>query len=589
MAQLEHPSSLNPFQRYKQACAVLQHTSRARQSAWYLEATELEFQVHIRIDGTSIQTFHYFRSTDTWSQTASISESVLTDPEQATAYGEELIKKAHELNCDAVGVAIHIADEFSTAELKPEFNSPSALPELRETAVTDPIRILDDSSVNVEKTSWRVIPYPATHSETIGTTVSISKRINPFITSLRTLGDAENFPIVLHSLSAPLVALSSLSEVISPESEHPFVAILQYPWFTVLAFFNEHKDLRLLRTLQHRGLTRPSNFRQAIQTTNSALEFLDPDLYVVPLNEHPDVHIVEDLNQRFPGSRVQKVQFPRLGKIPRWMPELPLALAKMPEDQTGLSHTFGVLRGEKWFLQDALPANQEVLELFPTRNEMRLLRLAKLARVAVILIAFLGVAFVAFSAYAITRRPEWKFSEEEANAVKQRLVGLNQTRQKIDHWNNLLEDRSKAWTSMEALAQLFPDKSNILLDNFTHTVRPDNVPGQAKVGFIKEWVITGAARDEALAYLNSLNTREGITAQFARIAELTGDQAYDPEPNTRTIVVNVRTQENSSFRQVPAGEVVDSDKNSYPFTFNLTITQRFESADPLAINASKAP
>lgn len=545
--------------------------------------------MHIRVDGASIQTFHYFRSSNTWSQTSSISESVLTDPEQASVYGIELIKKARELKCEAVGVVVHIADEFSTAELKPDFNSPSALHELRETAVTDPIRILDDSSVSVEKMSWRVIPYSATNSEVIGTTVSISKRVNPFIETLRNLGDAQNFPIIPHTFSAPLVVISSLDDLIPKDSERPFVAILQYTWFTVLAFFNQHRDLRLLRTLQHRGLSRPSNFRQALQTTNTALEFLDPDLYVIPLSEHPDPDVEHDLIQSFPSSRVGGLQFPRLGELPSWAPELSLSLADVPQDQTGLSHTFGVLPEEKWFLQDVLPADQEVLDLYPTRNEMRLLRLSKLARAAVLLVAVLGVIFVAFSAYTVTRRPEWKFSEDRAQAVKQLLVGLTQKKQRMDHWNNLLEDRSKAWTSMEALARLFPDEANILLDAYTHTVRPDSAPGQAKVGFIKEWVVTGVARDDALAYLNSLNTREGISEKFSEISEITGDGTYDPEPNTRTIVINVRTQENPTFRQVPAEEVIDSDKNTYPFTFNLTITQRFESADPLALNANKAP
>ena len=97
------------------------------------------------------------------------------------------------------------------------------------------------------------------------------------------------------------------------------------------------------------------------------------------------------------------------------------------------------------------------------------------------------------------------------------------------------------------------------------------------------------ARDEALSYLNSLNTREGISTRFSEIAKATGNTAYDPAPNTRTIVVNVRTQENNSFKQMPMEDITDSDEATYPFTFNLTITQRFESADPMAISAAKAP
>ena len=169
------------------------------------------------------------------------------------------------------------------------------------------------------------------------------------------------------------------------------------------------------------------------------------------------------------------------------------------------------------------------------------------------------------------------------------MVSLTQERQRLDHWNNLLADRSKAWTSMEAVARLFPAKSGLMLKSFSHTVRPDSAPGQAKVGFIKEWVFTGFAREDALAYLNSLNSREGISAKFAEISEITGNPAFDPAPNTRTIVVNVKSQENPAFRQMPLEEIIDSDEATYPFTFNFVITQRFESADALSIAAAKAP
>ncbi len=173
--------------------------------------------------------------------------------------------------------------------------------------------------------------------------------------------------------------------------------------------------------------------------------------------------------------------------------------------------------------------------------------------------------------------------------MKGRLVNLNQERQRIDHWSSLLEDRSKAWSSLEAVARLFPANSGIMVKTFSHTAKPDNTQGQVKVGFTKEWAVTGFARDGALAYLNSLNNRDGIASQFSEIAKVTGNLAYDPEPKTRTLVINVKTQENPTFKQLPQEEIVDSDESTYPFGFNLVITQRFESADELAIPAGKAP
>ncbi len=589
MTTLQHPSSLNAYQQFRQACSLLSETSRAVLPAWYQEALDLDFQVHIRHDGTSVQAFFFDRAKDEWSDAPPLSEATLTEEEAASTYAQQLLRQVRSLKGTSLGVVFHVADEFATAELKPELDNPAALSDLRETAFSMPREILDDSSVPPEQASWRVVPYPAAGSEVIGTTITISRRLDPFFSILRSLGDTENFPIITHSLSAPLVALAGLHSRVRKDREKPFVGILQYPWFTVMAFFNEHHDLRLIRSLQHRGIRRPSNFRHALSTTNASLEFVDPDLYVVPLGSEVDQKVPEDLEKSFSDSLVETVRFPVGGPVPEWAGETILSIEAIPEEADGLSHTFGVLRAEKWFLQDFLPAVKETVELFPTRTEMRLLRFLKLGRVAVFAMAVLGLAWLAFSASSVIRRPEWAFNEGEAKAVKQRLVNLTQERQRLDHWNNLLEDRSKAWTTMEAVARLFPAKSGMLLTTFSHTVRPDSAPGQSKVGFIKEWTITGMARDGALEYLNALNTREGISGHFSEIAKVTGNQAFDPAPNTRTLVVNVKTQENQSFKQMPMEEIVDSDEATYPFTFNLVITQRFESTDPFAILASQAP
>jgi len=589
LATLEHPASLNAFQQFRQACSILSETSRASLPAWYQEALELDFQLHIRVDGSSVRTFFYNRPANEWGESPPLSEEAIGDDEQTLIFAGQLLKTVRGLKGTSVGVILHIADEFATAELKPELDNPAALGDLRDTAFNNPGEILDDSSVPPDQASWRVMPYPAAGSEVIGTTITISKRLSGFVAALRKLGEDENFPIVAHTLSAPLVAIAGLPSVIRPTAEKPFVAILQYPWFTVLAFFNEHSDLRLIRTLQHRGMRRPSNFRNALSTTNASLEFVDPDLFVLPLASDVDQKFAEDIAKNFPDSSVETVKFDPVGSLPPEIPEPGFAIQAIPEEEDSESHTFGVLRREKWFHQDFLPPEKEIIELFPSRHEMRLLRFLKLGRIGVAAVAILGLAWLAFGVVTVIRQPEWAFNEGEAKAVKQRLVNLTKERQRVDHWNNLLEDRSKAWSSMEAVARLFPENSGLLLKSFNHTVRPDSAPGQAQVGFIKEWIITGFARDEALSYLNALNTREGISAHFSEISKVTGNLAYDPAPNTRTIVVNVKTQENSSFKPMPLEQIIDSDEATYPYSFNLTITQRFESADALSIAATKAP
>jgi hypothetical protein len=503
------------------------------------------------------------------------------------AFAAAVLKLARSEKATSLGVILHIADEFATAELKPDFDNPASLQDLREAAYEKPDSILDDSSIPPDQNSWRVLPYPAQGSGVIGTTVTITRQYAPFLTCLRKYGEAQNFPVITHALSSPLIALMGMAQNIPLTQGKSFLAILEYPWFTALLFFNQHADLLLMRTLQHRHLRRSSNLRNAVATTTASLELIDPDIHVVSLGPDTDPGLVNELTQAFPSSRVSLGAYASEGEVPTWSPEPVIAAAPQAKEDSPSSLTFGILRDEKWALQDFLPAHQEVIEIYPSRNEMRLLRSLVLARVGLLMIVIGVLTWLAFGVFDVIRREEWAFNTNETNTIKSRLATLTAERQKTEHWDNLLEDRSKAWASMELLSRLFPERSGVLIKSYAHTVRTEAAPGQAKIGFVKEWKIIGFARDEAIDRLNTINTQEGISAHFAEVSRITGNLAFNPALGNRSIAVNVRTQENNRFKPLPLDEVIDSDENTYSFTFDLSITQRFEATDPLAINVVK--
>lgn len=590
MPTFQHPASLNAFQQFRQACSILRNTSRATNPAWYQGALELGFQLHIRADGAQLSSFYFDRKKNLWSAGPTLIEELLDDASKLEGFVTGVLRQARSQGATSLGVVIHVADEFAITELKQEFDNPAALQDLRDTAYHDPGSILEDSSIFADQASWRVIPYPAAGSEVIGTTVTISRRYSTILTHFRQTGEKGNFPVITQAVSAPLVALMGLPRIIKPTEGRPFVAILQYPWFTAMAFFNEHADLRLIRTLQHRGIRRATNFRNALSTTCASLEIVDPDLFVMPLGQDVDSTLLANLRVTFTTSRVEEVEQPTTDPIPAWCPEPSISVSPPSPEGTPLaSHTFSVLVDEKWALQDFLQTPKEVVEIYPSRSEMKLLRVLRLARVALVAVAILCFAYFAFGIIDLLRRPEWSFDPSQTDIIKTRLAKLNTERQKSEHWNNLLEDRSKAWSAMESLSRMFSESGGMLVKTYTHGIKPDSTPGKAKIGFVKEWKITGFARDEALEYLNTLNTREGINAHFNEIARVTGNTAYNPTTGNRNITVNVRTQENSGFKPIPPEETTASDETSYPFTFDLSITQRFESTDPMAINVPKAP
>lgn len=587
---------------------MLRNTTRATNPAWYQDALELDLQLHIRVDGPSVSTFFFNRHKALWSKGPEISESQLRDPAKMDACTTEILKQARSAKATSLGVILHLADEFATAELKPELDNPAALPELREAAIQKPASILDDSSIPPDQNSWRVLPYPAQSSGVIGTTITLSRQYAAFLATLRQAGESNTFPIITHALSAPLVATLGLAQCAPLTLGKSSVAILQYPWFTALVFFSDHADLLLIRTLQHRHLRHATQLRHAVATTNASLELSEPDIFILALGLDLDPSLHSDLSSAFPASRVSIITSPTPEGVPAWCPEPVIAAATPPpKGESVPSLTFGMLRDEKWALQDFLPTPRAIVEIYPTRMEMRLLRGVRLARLGLFAGVVLVLAWLATGIYDIIRRDEWAFNPNDANDINSRLKKLTAEHQKSEHWDNMLADRSKAWPSMELLSRLFPERCGILVKGFSHSVRPDPAPGQAKIGFVKEWKITGFAREgkevktqegsdrpnkpktqEGIDLLNILNTQEGISAQFNEIARVTGNPVFNPAVRTRSLAVNVRTQENNSYKPVAPEDTYDADESSYPFSFDFTITQRFEASDPMAINVTKA-
>ena len=581
---------MNALQQFAQASSILRTTTRARNPGWYQEALDLNLQLHLRIDGVSISSFYFDKSQRQWSPGPLFTEQTFQDPSLLDAIILELLAYARACKAPAIGVILHIGDELATAELKPELTASGAISELREAAFSDPSSIIEDTSVGTDQASWRVIPYAAAAREVIGTTITVSRHHAPFFEALRQASEAANFPIISHALSAPMVAMMGLSQSLTLTEGKSFVAILQYPRFTVLGFFEAGGNLRLIRTMQHRGSRRPAKFRNSLITTNASLEFVDPDLFVVPLGEFVDDALEADLNTTFPTSRVEVIRQAPTEIIPSWCPE-PL-IAAMPltaENPPIASQTFSDLREGKWALQNLLPTPTAIAQVFPDRSEMRLLRLSRLVRFAVFGIATLYLCYLTFGIFNVTQRPEWAFDPSQAKVTEARLAKFTLEQKRGDQWSNLLEDRSKVWTAMESLSQMFPKNRGMIVKSYSHTVKPEAAQGKATAGFIKEWKVTGLARDEALDYLNTINTREGIFAHFSELAKITGSPAYDPSVSTRNLLVVVRTQENSGFKPLPLEEANIADESTYPFSFDLTVTQRFEATDPLAIMTMKVP
>jgi hypothetical protein len=590
LQKLQHPASLNALQQYRQASRILKRSSRASNPAWYQDATALEHQLHIRCDGTSIASYFLVKSAHAWSEGPPVTEAILREPDKAVAFARDLMAAARAKGIKALGIVIHIANEFAITELKSGFTNIALLDELKASAVSDPASIFDDSSVPVEQASWRILPYLAEGSESIATAITISRQLATFLDVVRETGESLNFPLITRALSAPLVALTALGTLASPTEGKPFLGIFQYPSFTVVGFFDAKGELKLVRTMQHHGRKRVTKFRHAISTANISLEFIDPDVFVMPLGADVDDMIGPDLQLSMPDSRVEVLDSPQdRGSLPAWCVE-PWFAANAGDRPVRIhSNTYTLLHEKHWGMQDFLPVPQEVAELFPTRFEIRLLRFSKLVRVAMFLVAIGAIGWLGFNLANAMRQEEWAADPAEATRIKTRLNMLTQERARADHWHNLLADRSKAWLTLEDLALMFPEESGVRVKSLQYSAKPETSPGRANSGFIREWRISGLTDNTGSERLNSLNTRDGIANHFAQVAKHTGNATYNSDLETRTLNVTVSTRENRQYRAPTDADLAARVDSIYPSTFDLVITQSFDSNDPLALKASAAP
>ncbi|MDB6078361.1 MAG: hypothetical protein JWO82_2108, partial [Akkermansiaceae bacterium] len=481
----------------------------------------MDFQVHIRTDGNRFDCLVYHRRNSDWVKGPIFEEATLTHEDKAQEFADRVIEWAKDAEAKSAGIVLHFAEDFATAELRPNLDLDRNLVAIREEIDRDPKACIADNSASIEENSWRILRYPGLESG--ATAIGVSRRWSPFLETMRKAGAERNFPVVTQTLSSPLVALLSLADFKKDGLSKPLVAILPYARFTVMGFLNREGNLLLLRSIQHRGQRGPGNLRQVISATAASLELIDPEIHLIPTDPASEQRAVEELGMvpQF-GSREQEMPgvFRHAGVISVSGPSLPLefrvatTLEIAPGTPLGGSRTFTTFRDDGWVTQDFLSSSAEASEVYPTRAEMRLLRTTKIFRTILFLGASFSLIYFGKDIVKMVGQPEWSYKEQEGLNLKQRQMMLGMEKNRIEFWDNLLDDRSRAWSAMELLPRLVKDPKEIAIRSFGYTAAPSNLSGQAKLGLVKEWKISGLTRPQELEKL----TRENVTAIFNEIA-----------------------------------------------------------------------
>ncbi len=608
--KLVHPSALSSFSKYRQVKALLKETGRASNSDWYRGPLSLDTQLHIFVSESEFDQSVLLVNSEKKAKIVTIPEpSQWADVSKMQRWLETFVSTHLPKKAKSLGVIVHIADEFSLAELGTDIEDVSQLGALRDTIFYSPQNILSDRTINPDERSWRVFPYHGSSGhEACGTAVSVSRRLQNLVQSLRDAGEANSFPVIVQALSAPLVALSLIPQTTTPAANRPFLGVLQYTTYSVLALFSAEGNLAQLRTLRHRG-DFPPNIITGIQTMAASLGMADPSVHVLPMAGRAAAKtmmefIFEQAPEMKPAQARMGLRVTDDGKHIR--PEIAAFMPAVEEEKnTGAvskltsavsltrkwvlqavpelgqtienSATFAGLRDQSWHLQDFLPPSKEELEILPNPGDIKMLKTGGLlSKVAAI--ALLGVgSFVGYNLF--------KFSKDPAKAANAAPFVAEQkaaSAQLADYtlYDELYKDRSRAWAAMELPTAIFTDPKLCKISSCRYGFSALTSQNPAdKAGLSRTWTMEGAATPAALPFLNQIATKQGIAPFFDKLATLTGDTSFavGTDPNR---VVSVELDRSSAASRTA------EQKDDYSISFKINVTQLIYSPDPLTFAAN---
>lgn len=611
MLTIVDPSELKPADIYRQAGLVASKTSRATDSHWYRLPEELAWQWHLWFDGgREVCSATYSRHSNTWKPGPVLPLANLTTGEGVTEILGELISTQFFTDKPkALGVILHVADEFGLAEIAQAGDAAAESSDdfqvLRYNLVDEPREVLADREVSTEANTWRLLPFwGASGSQPRSTAVMLSRAREAFLQKLLTCAEAARLPVRVTVTSAAVECLAALPLLKPDFSEGSLVAFSFYK-FTAVFALNAAGELLTTRSLAHRGGSSiPSGFGDILWTMAVGAELEEPRVLVFSPREETAKAMAEELEMYSLTRHGLKVEtaalnsLPALAGIPGHRPEFlsyeTAAAEHMRTAAEGIpaSATYRAL-WHGWARQNFMDTARLDM-LYPSQRDLRLLRFSSWF-VYLLVFALVGTGgYGTWSLFSAMAHPSWKLTPEEMKQTQLKHTLLLDEKKQIDNTENLLKDRSKGWVTLEFLLQLFPEDSGVRLESFVYgaeAARPAPVkagtPNAKSAGIIRTWKIKGLAKPKALELLSTLNSQRGLTALFDRVAENTGDEMYRAAPTRQLTITLTQGRNGRHDAQASAGQLARDPSLAFPFSFEATVTQTLTDRDELALPLDK--
>ncbi|HEY1084857.1 MAG TPA: hypothetical protein VGE29_21515 [Prosthecobacter sp.] len=611
MLTISDPSELKPADIYRQACTVASKTSRATDSHWYRMPEELAWQWHVWFDGgREVCSATYSKNSNTWKAGPPLPLASLTTGEGVSEILGELISTLYfSEKPKALGVVLHVADEFTLAEIAQASDASAESNEdynhLRYNLVDEPREVLADRDVSTEANSWRLLPFwGASASQPRATAIALSRSREAFLQKLLACGEAARIPVRVTVTSAAVECLTALP-LLKPDLQGGLLVAFSFYKFTAVFALSATGELLTARSLSHRGgASLPSGFGDILWTMAVGAELEEPRVLLLAPREEAVKAAAEELemySMTRHGLRVEALAYgsvPALSQVPGQRPEF---LSYETSAKEPVLHAAGGIVSSTtyqslwkgWAHQNFMDTARLDLQ-YPAQRDLKLLRFSSWF---VYLLVFSLVAtggYGTWSLFSAMSHPSWKLTSEEMKQTQLKHGLLLEEKRQIDVTENLLRGRSKGWVTLEFLLQLFPEDSGVRVETFQYNAeaaRPApakaGTPNAKSAGIVRTWKLKGLAKPKALELLSTLNSQRGLAALFDRVAEVTGDEMYRAAP-TRQLTIALTQGRNGRFdAQAGAGQLARDPSLAFPFSFDATVTQTLSERDDLSLPLDK--
>ncbi len=619
MLSISDPYDLKAADVYRQARVVASKTSRGSDANWYREPGEIAFQWHLWFDGgRDVVSATLSRADNRWRQGPSLPLANLTTGEDvSTVLGGLISPDYFGQRPKALGVILHVADEFGLAEVASGADAGASeagddFSVLRYNLIDSPKDVLADREVSTDTVSWRLLPFwGAPSGQTRSVAVALPRSREPFLGSLVDGGEEWRLPVRVAVTSAPMEALAGLA-ALNLDLKGGALIALPYLKYTAVFALNEAGELRAARTLTHRGGSPlPVSFGDILWNMAVSAELIATDAsgQYLPrlLVASAQAPVLEEAAREMEAYslRRQRIHCETLDlsthaatkDLPGHRPEF---LAYDAAAATQVRQSPGALAGsttgkalwDGWATQNFFHT-VKIDGLYPSLADLRLLKVSTLF-VALLALALIGTAgYGVYGLFTAMRHPSWNLTEAELKRTKATQDKLFVEQKQIDVTQRLLKPRSRGWATLEFLLQLFPEEAGVRLEYFSYTVDPVQGPPPGKgatvenIGMVRQWSFKGLAKAKTLDLLNNLNSQRGLTAFFDKVAQATEDPSYQPDP-ARQIRLTLTQGRNSRYSSsTSAAEAARDPSLTYPFTFEATISQSLTEKDVLALPIPK--